>query len=94
MSGNITEKNVENEAAQEHGSLDKTLSYVLHSWQSVTLNNSKYFVRNGSGVETATWLCGNVRLALENINEQFNGVLKAFKSQNDTLGVFIQVFNL
>ncbi len=86
LSGNITKKFIGNEVAQEFGLLDKTLSYALHSGQPVTLNHSKYFVRNGSGIKTATWLCGNIRLAPENINEQFNGVLKAFNSQNDTLG--------
>ena len=84
--GNITKKYVGNEVAQEFGSLDKTLSYALHSGQPVSLNNSKYFVRNGSGIKTCTWLCGNVRLAPENINEQFNGVLKSFNSTIDTLG--------
>jgi len=86
MLGNITKKYVGTDAGQEFGSLDKTLNYALNSGQPVTLNNSKYFIRNGSGIKTCTWLCGNVRLAPENINEQFNGVLKAFNSQNDTLG--------
>ncbi len=65
------------EVASEFGSLDKTLSYGLRSGQPVTLNNSKYFGRNGSGIKTAIWLCGDIRLAPENMNEQLNGVLKA-----------------
>ena len=59
---------------------------ALKEEKPITLNNSKYFIRNGSVIKTCTWLCGNVRLAPENINEQFNGVLKSFSSQNDTLG--------
>jgi hypothetical protein len=86
MLGNINNKYVSVEASQEFGALSKTLNYAIHSGQPITLNNSKYFIRNGSGIKTCTWLCGNVRLAPENINEQFNGVLKAFNSQNDTLG--------
>ena len=86
MLGNITNKYVSNESTQEYGALNKTLNYAIHTGQPITLNNSKYFIRNGSGIKTCTWLCGNVRLAPENINEQFNGVLKAFNSQYDTLG--------
>ena len=51
-----------------------------------TLNNSKYFVRNGDGIQTCTYIVGNVRLIPETIPEQFNGVLRAWNNQNDILG--------
>ncbi len=54
-----------------------------------TLNNSKYFVRNGDGISNCTYIVGNVRLIPETIPEQFNGVLRAcpaWNSQNDVLG--------
>jgi hypothetical protein len=51
-----------------------------------TLNNSKYFVRNGDGIQQCTYIAGNVRLIPENIQEQFNGVLRAWNAQNDVLG--------
>ncbi len=51
-----------------------------------TLNNSKYFVRNGDGIDRCTYIVGAVRLIPETTQEQFNGVLRAFNSQNDTLG--------
>ncbi len=86
MLGNINSKYVSTETKQEFGDLTKSLNYALNSGQPITLNNSKYFIRDGSGIKTCTWLCGNVRLAPENINEQFNGVLRAFNTQNDTLG--------
>ncbi len=50
------------------------------------LNNSKYFVRNGDGIQQCTYMVGNVRLIPENISEQFNGVLRAWNGQNDVLG--------
>ena len=51
-----------------------------------TLNNSKYFVRNGDGIDRCTYIVGAVRLIPETIPEQFNGVLRAFNTQADTLG--------
>ncbi len=50
------------------------------------MNNSKYFVRNGDGIQQCTYIVGNVRLIPETIPEQFNGVLRAWNNQNDVLG--------
>ncbi len=50
------------------------------------MNNSKYFVRNSDGISQCTYIVGNVRLIPENMLEQFNGVLRAWNSQNDVLG--------
>jgi hypothetical protein len=50
------------------------------------LNNSKYFVRNGDGIDRCTYIVGAVRMIPETIPEQFNGVLRAFNTQADTLG--------
>ncbi len=73
-------------AAGEFGSQFKTFNYALQLGAAKTLNNSKYFVRNGDGIDRNTWICGAVRLQPETIQEQFNGVLRAFNAQNDTLG--------
>jgi len=64
----------------------KSLDYALTLGCAKTLNNSKYFVRNGDGIDRCTYIVGAVRLIPETIPEQFNGVLRAFNSQNDTLG--------
>ena len=49
-----------------------------------TLNNSKYFVRNGDGISQCTYIVEAVR----SIPETIQGVLRAFNPQNDTLGGF------
>jgi len=70
----------------EYGTYTKSLSLgLLYGWPK-TLNNSKYFVRNGDGIKTCTYMVGSVRLIPETIPEQFNGVLRAWNSQNDILG--------
>ncbi len=43
-------------------------------------------MRNGDGIDKCTYILGAVRMIPENIPEQFNGVLRAFNSQCDTLG--------
>jgi hypothetical protein len=73
-------------AAGEYGTQLKTFNYALQLGVAKTLNNSKYFIRNGDGIAQCTYICGAVRLYPETIQEQFNGVLRAFNSQNDTLG--------
>ena len=73
-------------AAGEYGSQYKTFNYALQLGVAKTLNNSKYFVRNGDGIDKCTYIVGAVRLIPETIQEQFNGVLRAFNTQNDTLG--------
>jgi len=73
-------------AAGEFGTQLKTFNYALQLGCAKTLNNSKYFVRNGDGIDRCTYIVGAVRLIPETIQEQFNGVLRAFNSQNDTLG--------
>ena len=70
----------------QYGTYTKSFSTgVLFGWAK-TLNNSKYFVRNGDGIKTCTYMVGSVRLIPETIQEQFNGVLRAWNAQNDTLG--------
>jgi hypothetical protein len=73
-------------AAGEFGTQLKTFNYALQLGCAKTLNNSKYFIRNGDGIGTCTYIVGAVRLIPETVQEQFNGVLRAFNSQNDTLG--------
>ena len=73
-------------AAGEFGTYTKSFNFGLTAGWGKTLNNSKYFVRNGDGISTCTYIVGNVRLVPETIAEQFNGVLRAWNNQNDTLG--------
>ena len=69
----------------EFGSYVHTFNYALQTGASKTLNNSKYFLRNGDGINYNTWIVGAVRLIPEYIPEQFNGVLRAFNMQSDVL---------
>ena len=73
-------------AAGEYGTFTRSLNFGLTQGWPKTLNNSKYFVRNGDGIQSATYIVGNVRLIPETIPEQFNGVLRAWNNQNDILG--------
>ena len=70
----------------DFGSSQYTLNTALTKGVAKTLNNSKYFIRNGDGIAYSTYIVGAVRLIPETILEQFNGVLRAWNSQNDTLG--------
>jgi hypothetical protein len=73
-------------ASGELGTYVKSFPFGLTMGWPKTLNNSKYFVRNGDGISQCTYIVGNVRLIPETILEQFNGVLRAWNSQNDVLG--------
>ena len=73
-------------SAGEFGTYLKTFNHGLTAGWGRLLNNSKYFVRNGDGISTCTYIVGNVRLIPETIPEQFNGVLRAWNNQNDVLG--------
>ena len=70
----------------EYGTFTKSFNFGLQQGWGKTLNNSKYFVRNGDGIQTGTYIVGNVRLIPETVPEQFNGVLRAWNNQNDILG--------
>jgi hypothetical protein len=43
-------------AAGEFGSQFKTFNYALQLGVAKTLNNSKFFVRNGDGIERCTYI--------------------------------------
>jgi hypothetical protein len=73
-------------AAGEFGTYTKSFNFGLTAGWPKTLNNSKYFVRNGDGISACTYIVGNVRLIPETVPEQFNGALRAWNNQNDTLG--------
>ena len=70
----------------EYGKSAYTFANQLALGASKTLNNSRYYLRNGDGIVTNTYIVGSVRLIPESILEQFNGVLRAFNAQNDVLG--------
>ena len=73
-------------AVGEYGTYLKSFPFGLNVGWPKLLNNSKYFVRNGDGIQQCTYIVGNVRLIPETIPEQFNGVLRAWNAQNDVLG--------
>ena len=73
-------------AVGEYGTYLKSFPFGLTVGWPKLLNNSKYFVRNGDGIQNCTYIVGNVRLIPETIPEQFNGVLRAWNAQNDVLG--------
>ena len=73
-------------AVGEYGTYLKSFPFGLTVGWPKLLNNSKYFVRNGDGIQQCTYIVGNVRLIPETISEQFNGVLRAWNAQNDVLG--------
>ena len=70
----------------EFRSYSYTFNNAITNGASKTLNNSKYFVRNGDGIAYSTYIVGAVRLIPEYMYEQFNGVLRAWNNQNDLLG--------
>ena len=78
----------------EYGTHQKSFNYALTLGVAKTLNNSKYFVRNGDGIDRGTYIVGAVRLIPETIPEQFNGVLRAFNAQNDTLTRIISWYSI
>jgi hypothetical protein len=73
-------------AVGEYGTYLKSFPFGLTAGWPKLLNNSKYFVRNGDGIQQCTYIVGNVRLIPETVPEQFNGVLRAWNAQNDVLG--------
>ena len=70
----------------EYGTYANTFKNALLNGVSKTLNNSKYFVRNGDGINYCTWIVGAVRMIPEYVYEQFNGILRAWNNQTDLLG--------
>ena len=67
------------------GSGTNTFQNQVAGGQSFLLNNSKYFVRNGMGINDGTWTIGNTRLNSEKPQEQWESVLRHFNVQNDTI---------
>jgi hypothetical protein len=76
------------QAAAEYGNADKTFRYSLIAGEPICFNQTKYFVRNGTSLKQCRWAIGNVYFNYETIPEQFSNVLRAFNTQNDTLGGF------
>jgi hypothetical protein len=61
-------------AIGEFGTYLKSFPYCLTMGWPKTLNNSKYFVRNGDGIQQleCTYIVGNERLIPENMLEQWS----------------------
>ena len=72
----------------EYGSKDRTYRAAIQNCVPMCFNQSKYFVRNGTSLKQCRWGIGNVYFNYETIPEQFSNVLRAFNTQNDTLGGF------
>jgi hypothetical protein len=77
---------ISTKAQLEYGSSSATVANQIASGQPLTFNSSKYFVRNGSGIISTTWLVGNVRLPPETPLESYNSILKGFGNKNDVNG--------
>jgi hypothetical protein len=76
------------QSSAEYGSAVFTYRNALLAAEPICFNNTKYFVRNGTTIKNCRWGIGNVYFNYENIPEQFNNVLRAFNTHNDTLGGF------
>lgn len=46
-------------------------------------NNSRYFARNGTSIDTCSWQVGMSQYPARNLMQQFEGVLQHFNVQND-----------
>ena len=86
--GNFDSYSLATQASAEYGVSDKTFRAALQKGLPLCFNQSKYFVRNGTTIKNCRWGIGNVYFNYETIPEQFNNVLRAFNTQNDTLGGF------
>ena len=70
----------------EYGLADSTFRAAITKCEPICFNQTKYFVRNGTSIKQCRWGIGSVYFNYETIPEQFYNVLKAFNTQNDTLG--------
>ena len=86
--GNHDSYSLASQASAEYGLKDKTYRAALQNCLPVCFNQSKYFVRNGTTLKNCRWGIGNVYFNYETIPDQFSNVLRAFNTQNDTLGGF------
>ena len=84
--GDYTNRYVCGQAFGEYGDFATTFRGAIQSGEPICFNQSKYFIRNGTTIRQCRWGIGSVNFNYETINEQFNGVLRAFNSQNDVLG--------
>ena len=70
----------------EYGSSSNTAFNLIHNGAQRVFNQSKYFARNETGVKSATWYAGSVKLNSETPLQMYNSMLKAFNMKNDLLG--------
>jgi len=75
-----------NALSGEEGLQNTSLDTLINFKYPLTFNSSRYFVRNGDLIQNARWLIGGTPMNSENILEMYNGVLRAFNSQNDMVG--------
>jgi hypothetical protein len=86
--GDYTDRSVSGQHMGELGDASKTFRYNLLSCEPIIFNQSKYFICNGTTLKQCRWGIGNVYFNYETIPEPFSNVLRAFNTQNDTIGGF------
>jgi hypothetical protein len=86
--GDYKDRSVSGQNMAELGDASKSFRYNLLSGEPIIFNQSKYFIRNGTTIKNCRWGIGNVYFNYETIPDQFSNVLRAFNTQNDTLGGF------
>jgi hypothetical protein len=86
--GDNTNKFLSPQANAEYGAADMTFRNAIIKCEPLCFNQTKYFVRNGTSIKNCRWGIGNVYFNYETVPEQFSNVLRAFNTQNDTLGGF------
>ena len=67
----------------EYGKAAFTAGSLINNGSARVFNQSKYFARNGSGVKSATWFAGNVKLLSETPIQMYNSILRGFNYKND-----------
>jgi len=73
-------------ASGRFGGDGTTFESQARAGRTILFNNSKYFIRNGESIDSATFTIGNTRLNSEQPTEIFDGVLRHFNIQNDVTG--------
>jgi hypothetical protein len=77
---------ISDKSQAEYGQQKATVANLIANGHAITFNNSKYFLRNASGLKSSYYKVGYDPLPPQTIPEQFEGVLRAFGTKNDVLG--------
>ena len=66
----------------EYGNATYTARALINAGAQRVFNNSKYFLRNGSGVKSGTWYAGSVKIISETPLQMYNSILRGFNIKN------------